>query len=365
MNTPIKVGFVLLSASQNPIPSTRVAVLNMFPFLRAAHFDPHIVFDPIQNTETPALSGLLASVLKKDGFRIVVFQKVYGESVVAFVHALRLVDIKTLFCVCDVVEPTMCEATDATAAVTDHLKSLYPTALRHKIAIVHDGIERPALYKSDWGNHRGSIARPLRAVLVTSAELDRLPVLINPPAWLQVTIVGRYPAKSERLQRLRQSSWTLNRQPDWTSKLRYLGFLANPRIRCIAWDVDLVYNAMLESDIGIIPIETEEERGAFGAWHVKSENRLTLKMAVGLPVVATPIPAYEPVVQPGVNAFLARNRADWLRQLSVLRDPAQRRKMGMQARQTALAEYSMDRQAEKLVAVLRGLVALGETSNAG
>ena len=31
--TPIKVGFVLLSNSRNPLPSTRIAGLNMFPFL--------------------------------------------------------------------------------------------------------------------------------------------------------------------------------------------------------------------------------------------------------------------------------------------------------------------------------------------
>jgi hypothetical protein len=362
---PIKVGFVLLSNSQDPIPSTRIAVLNMFPFLRAAQLDPHIIFDPIQNTETPDVGGLMASRLKQDGFRLVVFQKVYGDSVVALARELRTVGIKTAFCVCDVVEPAMCDATDATITVTDYLKSLYPTELQHKIAVAHDGIERPAVHKSDWGNHRGSIVRPLRAVLVTSVELDRLPVLINPPAWLRVTIVGRYPAKSEWLQRLRQTYWNMNRQPDWASKLRYLGFLANPRIKRLAWDADGVYTAMQESDIGIIPIETEVERGALEGWQVKSENRLTLKMAVGLPVVATPIPAYAPVVRQGVNAFLAHSRSDWLRYLSALRDPALRRSVGALARETALAEYSMTRQADKLIAVLRTLTAPREASDSG
>lgn len=355
----IKVGYVLLSSSQYPIPSTRIAALNMFPFLRAAQLEPYVVFDPVLNSETPDVSGLLASKLKQDGFRIVVFQKVYGESVVALAHALRLVGIKTVFCVCDVVDPSMCNATDVTITVTDHLKSHYASALQHKIAVVHDGIEHPVLHKSNWGNHQGSIAQPLRAVLVTSVELDRLPVLINPHAWLQVTIVGRYPAKSEWLKRLRQTYWNMNRQRNWAGKLRYLRFLANPRIKRLAWDADGVYAAMLESDIGIIPIETDPRQGALGSWQLKSENRLTLKMAVGLPVIATPIPAYEPVVQQGRNAFLAQNQAEWLNCLSALRDPALRRSMGQQARQTALAEYSMERQAEKLLAVLGTLIEPG------
>jgi glycosyltransferase involved in cell wall biosynthesis len=99
-------------------------------------------------------------------------------------------------------------------------------------------------------------------------------------------------------------------------------------------------------------------RDPTGEWKVKSENRLTLKMAMGLPVVATPIPAYEPVVEQGVNGFLARSMDEWMQHLGALRDPALRMSMGQQARQTALTRYSMDRQAEKLIAVLQGLVGL-------
>ena len=56
--TPVKIGFVLLSNSQHPIPSTRIAVLNMLPFLRAANFDPHIVFEPEYGTENPDVTDL-------------------------------------------------------------------------------------------------------------------------------------------------------------------------------------------------------------------------------------------------------------------------------------------------------------------
>lgn len=355
MTNPIKIGFVLPSSTRNPIPSTRIAVLNMLPFLRAAGFEPHVVFEPLQNTETPDVSGLAAR-LKADGFRIVFFQKVHGASIVALVYELRSAGIKTVFGVCDVVEPVMVEATDATITVTDYLKSLHPHALQAKISTVHDGIERPLLHNTNWRSHSGSRAHPLRAVLVTSVGLDRLPVLVNPPSWLQVTIVGGYPAADQTMRRMREARWQLTGQAGWREQLRYLRFLTSPSIKRVAWDANGVYDAMQQADIGIIPIETGSTQGALVGWKVKSENRLTLKMAVGLPVIATPIPAYEPVVQQGKNGFLAHNEAEWLRYLSALRDPALRRSIGQQARQTALADYSMERQAEKLLAVLHRLV---------
>ena len=355
MAAPIKIGFVLLSSARNPIPSTRISVLNMLPFLRAAQFDPEIVFESTQNTETPDMHGLAARI-KTKGFEIVFFQKVHGPSVVAQARELRANGIKTVFGVCDAVEPEMVEATDVTVTVTDYLKSLYPGALQSRIVTVHDGIERPWQHKSDWGTPSRSRTQPLRAVLVTSSSLDRLPVLANPPSWLHVTIVGRYSSTSETLQRWRETRWRLADQAGWREKLRYLNFLTNPRIQRVAWEADGVYDAMQQADVGIIPVETDPTRGALSRWQVKSENRLTMKMAMGLPVIATPIPAYEPVIRQGQNGFLAHNTAEWQSYLSALRDPGLRQSIGQQARQTALAAYSMERQAEKLISVLRGLI---------
>ena len=356
MNAPIKIGFVLLSRAEQPIPSTRIAALNMFPFLHAGQFEPHIVFEPTRNTEIPDLSVLSADRLKADGYQIVFFQKVHGPSVVALARALRAVGIKTVFGVCDVIDPIMVEATDATVIVTDYLKSLYPPELQSRIFTVHDGIERPEFQKTDWGTHGGSRARPLHAVLVSSVRLDRLPVINDPPSWLQVTLVGRYPASDQRWHNLRESRWQMAGLSGWRQKLWYLRFMTHPRIRRVAWDADGVYDAMLQADIGIIPINTDPAQGAIERWQLKSENRLTLTMAVGLPVIATPIPAYEPVVQHGKNGFLAANQTEWLNALNALRDPALRQKIGQRARQTALAAYSMELQAKKLIKVLRTLI---------
>src|SRR4051794_20377579 len=100
---PLKIAFVLPSSSKEPLPSTRIAVLNMLPFLRAANFDPQIVFEPPFQCTTPDVSGL-APRLISEGFQVVCFQKIGGPSVLALVRELRAAGIKSVHFVCDTVD---------------------------------------------------------------------------------------------------------------------------------------------------------------------------------------------------------------------------------------------------------------------
>ncbi|MDR3368497.1 glycosyltransferase [Rhodoferax sp.] len=311
---------------------------------------------------TPDVSGL-AVRLKAENFQVVFFQKVFGDSVLTLARELRKLGIKTVFSICDFINPAMCEATDMTIVVTDHLKSLYPKELQAKVTVVHDGIEKPMLHKTEWGGHAGSRQEPIKAVLVTSTELDKIPLLVSPPEWLRITIVGSYSADDNKLRRLRDHQWRLRNIGPLGQKLDYMRFLANPRIRCHAWGPESVYAEMQQADIGIIPIEPDTVRDPTGAWKLKSENRLTLKMAMALPVVATPIPSYEPVIDHGKNGFLARTPSEWLKYLSALRDPQLRQHVGQLARQRALAGYSMDLQAQRLITALQNLIGYHSTTS--
>lgn len=354
MTKPIKLGFILLSNAKNPIPSTRIVVLNMLPYLRAAGFDPQILFEHPSGSMTPNLSGL-AEKIKAQKIQIVFFQKVFGESVLALARELRQDRIKTIFSICDLVVPDLCEATDATIVVTNHLKNLYPKELQSKISVVHDGIERPQSQKTNWSTNSGSASQPLKAVLITSFSLNKLPLLVSPPDWIQVTIVGRYPATHSYREKWQEIRWKLTQKRSWIERLQYLRFLADRRITCKTWAPDSVYNQLLAADIGIIPIQPDLVRDTVAAWKVKSENRLTLMMSTGLPVVATPIPSYEEVIEQGVNGYLAQDISEWMEYLSKLRDPELRRQIGLQARRTALEGYSKDLQAKRLIAVLQSV----------
>lgn len=351
MSEPLHVGFVLCSNAAQPLPSTRIAVINMLPWLAEAGMRTTLLFDPPYASETPELQGVAERAIAQR-CRVVVLQKVHGPSALALVRRLTAANVRTVYVVCDLVDAAMAESTDATVVVTDYLKSLYPDALQSRIHVVHDGIEKPLVHKDDAppGDAGGRAA--LRAVLVTSMQLNRLPVLESVPAWLRVRIVGRY---ASGWRRWREVRWALSAQTAGQRK-EFLRFLVEPRIRCIPWNPEDAYQQMLAADIGIIPVETSCPTRADGmppAWQVKSENRLSMKMSMGLPVVATPIPAYEPLIEHGVNGFFARSARDWLACLHSLRDPLCRRAMGLAARATVIDRYSMREQARRLVLLLR------------
>lgn len=353
----MKVGFVLLSSSKKPQPSTRITVLNMLSYLHDAGIQTELVFDPEHDSEVPNLNGL-AQRLISEKFDCVYFQKVYGASVQACVRDLSKAGIATIYGVCDLVDIEMSQLVDMVIVPTNFLESIYPIQLQDKIRVVHDGIECPEVQKREWGNQSGSRKHPLRAVLVTSADLQKLPVLVSPPSWLAITIVGRYPPTQDWRQRFREARWAFERMGSGHERLAYLSFLAHRRINTEVWDAKSVYVAMQNADIGIIPVEPTSvlaKGTSVPIWQVKSENRLTLKMAIGLPVVATPIPSYEPIIESGRNGFLANSRADWLRNLEILRDPAARSEIGNMARGSVVGRYSMQEQARLLVESLRSV----------
>jgi hypothetical protein len=357
MGAMTKVGLVLLSPSSDPVPSTRVAILNLLPLLREAGFDAVPLHDPPASDERPALR-LSAAEIAAQGVRVVIFQKVRGPDVERTARELAAAGVATVFMVCDIVEPAMVAACDATVIVTDHLRSLYPAASRPRMHVVHDGIEEPDRVVAAYRATRGARADPLRAVLVTSAHLSRLPSMGTVPAWLQVRVIGHYPPPPSALAALRNVEWRARHAGGLREALETWYFAAAPHIRCVQWGPTLVYEEMAAADIGVLPIDDRDRGDATrpAGWTVKSENRLTLMMSMGLPVIATPIPAYERVVEHGVNAMFASSRADWQRCLRELRDPERRRAMGTAARASVHGRFSKQRQCALLADVLRGVL---------
>jgi glycosyltransferase involved in cell wall biosynthesis len=348
------IGFVLCSNLQEPMPSTRIAVLNMLPFLHDAGLQTHILFQPDSATETPDLTGVAERTIEA-GCDVVVLQKVVGPSAISFTQKMREHGIRTIFAVCDRIDVDMAAVADITIVISDFLKSLYPAALQSRIHVVHDGIENPDVCKTDWGTHRSGV----EAVLVTSHDLSYLPVIETPPPWLKLRIVGRY---RQGLKKINDIRWKWA-EKEWDQRKEYLKFLTNRQIECVPWGAESVYRDMQRADIGLIPINTpapatqdaKDAQALPPEWMRKSENRLTLKMSVGLPVIATPIPSYEALIDNGVNGFLARSKEDWGRYLEMLRDPERRREIGLAARDSVATRFSMKSQAEKFIHLLRSV----------
>lgn len=345
------IGFVLSSNVSSPLPSTRISVLNMLPFLTEAGYASEIFFEPQTPSERPDVHNLSTEMLERN-VSIAYFQKVLGPSVLREVRNLSKAGIKTVFGVCDVVDNDMAAATDATIVVTDYLRGLYAPELRHKIHVVHDGIEHPEVFKRHYGQHRmGRVS----AVLVTSSQLEKIPVIGMPPKFLDVTVVGHYPILASRILQAKELYWKLRQLTTNSDRLSLVRSRMFRRFSTKNWSADSVYSHMTSADIGIIPVEMKDDPIAgltVSSWQVKSENRLTLSMALGLPVIASPVPSYFDVIVHGKNGYFAETRNDWLRYLRELRDPELRRCIGEEARRSVFPRYSKEEQARKLIAVL-------------
>jgi glycosyltransferase involved in cell wall biosynthesis len=352
-----KIGFVLLSNSNDALPSTRISVLTMLPYLRQAGYEPKLVFDPPVSTETPHVSGLTSTMLE-EGIRIAYFQKVHGPSVLEEVRTLSQAGIKTIYGVCDLIDNEMVKATDATIVVTDYLKQLHDAALHHKIHVVHDGIERPDVQKryDSWPTGiRRDTDRPLRAILVTSSELDTIPIIEAPPKFVEVTIVGAYPPVASWVDRAKRTYWKTQSITGIAAKLRHAYRISRRRFRAVNWAPNLSYDLMVKADVGILPVDMrpdpDQPPGA-SFWQKKSENRLTMKMAVGLPVVASPVPSYKSIIEQGMNGYIADGRSDWMAYFDALRDPELRKRVGERARASVIHRFSREAQARLLISVL-------------
>lgn len=78
----------------------------------------------------------------------------------------------------------------------------------------------------------------------------------------------------------------------------------------------------------------------------KSANRAVQAMALGKPVLCSPLPAYEEIIQSGVNGFrngfICRSEEDWKEALSSLRDDSLRASIGQAAKASVKDSFSLD-----------------------
>lgn len=103
-------------------------------------------------------------------------------------------------------------------------------------------------------------------------------------------------------------------------------------------------------DIGVMPLQdTEYDRA-------KEGYKLKQYMAVGIPVVASPVGKNVDLVSDGVTGFLVQSRAAWEEALAqLIEDRELRRRMGESGRRFVETRYSIAVRAPRLVTVLRAL----------
>jgi glycosyltransferase involved in cell wall biosynthesis len=125
------------------------------------------------------------------------------------------------------------------------------------------------------------------------------------------------------------------------------------------WSAEQEVEDLAEFDIGIMPLPDDE-------W---ASGKCSLKalqcMAMGTPVVCSPVGANVQLIQHGKNGLLASTPTDWERGLALLiGDPSLRQRLGDAGRATIERRFSMRGSARSLAQVLHATVAAGRSGEA-
>lgn len=116
----------------------------------------------------------------------------------------------------------------------------------------------------------------------------------------------------------------------------------------LPWSEEAEVECLHRFDVGIMPLADD-------AWSQgKCAYKLIQYMAVGLPVVASPIGMNRKVVAHGENGFLAATPEEWLDALRMLaNDPDLRRRMGEAGRLRVERDFALTPAAPRLIEALR------------
>lgn len=122
---------------------------------------------------------------------------------------------------------------------------------------------------------------------------------------------------------------------------------ACPYIVCRDWSLDSEIEELRQFDIGIMPLSDDE--WAKG----KCAFKIIQYMAVGIPVVASPVGMNLEVVEDGRSGFLAALKEEWVDKLSLLiKDNDLRKSMGRRGREIVQERYSLASNRDKFVNIL-------------
>lgn len=118
-----------------------------------------------------------------------------------------------------------------------------------------------------------------------------------------------------------------------------------------AWTLDTEVAHLRQFDIGLMPLPDDDFTRGKGGY------KLLQYMAMGLPVVASPVEINRELVDDGENGFCANSAADWVQTLSLLiEDVELRTRLGMAGRKKMACDFSLQKSSQRLLGVLQSFV---------
>ena len=117
----------------------------------------------------------------------------------------------------------------------------------------------------------------------------------------------------------------------------------------VQWETEKSWDVIKKCDVAVIT-------GSDYFWmRAKSANRVTQAMALGLPVVAYPLPSYQAVIHHGRNGMLCRSNEEWICALSTMRSADFRERIARTGYRYARRYFSLERVGEQWTEMFRRL----------
>jgi glycosyltransferase involved in cell wall biosynthesis len=196
---------------------------------------------------------------------------------------------------------------------------------------------------------------PNVTVIPTTIDLDKYHV-VKHAADSEPVVIGWTGSFStvQHLDTLRSALQKLARREKF--RLKVIGTpeynLKGVDVEAMDWRADTEVEDLTPCDIGIMPLPDD-------AW---SKGKCGLKalqfMALGTPVICSPVGVNTDIIQDAENGYLADSEDEWVEKLGTLiRSAESRKRIGLAGRATVEARYSATVQAPRVFEIFQSLIA--------
>ena len=282
--------------------SSRTTALAIHAHLRRCGVLSTVLRKPRRPAGRLLLAPRDAGPIVAAGFDVVIFQKVWGEDAEALARRLAARGTRTVFLMSDPVVTGMPAVVDCVVLTTDALLRL-PGVDPARAVVIEPAVEAPPGLVKEYDR-----PPPRDEVWV---------VWVGYPQNLPLLDVVRQALADPRLRRYRLVTITRGPQATWQ------------------WDRQRVWTRLLACDIAVLPSHPDDY------YQAKPNARMTMLKALGLPIVASPIPSYRATLTHGVGCYFAEGPQEWADALAALGDAARRRAMGLAERDRVLERYGI------------------------
>ena len=295
-----KIGWIL--KGDEKLASSRIHGINIHNYLKSRGWNSTVISKnsiPSSNLNLGWL-GLLKIACGR--YDVIIFQQVaFGDAFTLF-RLNSLLGTKSCFSVCDLIDFEIAGKATCVVVPSFYLQELY-LKRNSQTYVISDAIEHEISKAKRRYCGEGATIKLVWVGTKDAWELlDLLKSVLSQPGFSNFSLI------------------TISDHPESSFQ----------------WSIEDVWDRIMECDVAVIPSQDTQ-------WYMaKSNNKLSTFMALGMPVIAHPVPSYQKMKEAGAPVMLASSSTEWTEALDVMRSPREREQLGRQAREFVLANYSLE-----------------------